>query len=186
MITTGKLKEITELAESVPEPFRVKCFELLLSHHLSAQEGKDEFKGGSKKETKTDAPPQKFILPIDVKAFLNQYSLGEASVKKLFFIEGNNIRPIYELKVHKKAAAQIQHALLMSLESALISGEFKFSSAGLRQRCKDLKCFDSANFMATLKNNSSYFKDLDDEESICLSTDGKAELADVIEKLINE
>jgi hypothetical protein len=186
MITTEKLKEITELAESVPEPFRLKCFELLLSHHLSAQETKHDTKVTPKGETKTEFPKHTFVLPIDVKAFLNQYSIDEAVLSKLYFIEGNNVRPIYNLKAHKKAAAQIQHALLMSLENALINGEFRFNIEALRQRCKDLKCFDAANFMAILKKNSSLFKDLDDEEAVFLSTDGKAELANVIEELVNE
>ena len=186
MITTQKLKEITDLAESVPEAFRLKCFELLLSHHLSSvQEAKNGTKG-TPKETKTEFLKQTFILPIDVKAFLNQYSIDEVVLKKLYFIEGYNVRHIYNLKVHKKAAAQIQHALLMSLENALINGEFRFKIETLRQRCKDLKCFDTANFMAILKKNSSLFKSLDDEEAVFLSTDGKAELANIIEELVNE
>ncbi len=185
MITTEKLKEITKLAESVPEPFRLKCFELLLSHYLSAQETKHDTKVTPKGETKTESK-QTFVLPIDVKAFLNQYSIDEAVLSKLYFIEGNNVRPIYNLKTHKKAVAQIQHALLMSLESALINGEFRFNIETLRHRCKDLKCFDAPNFMAILKKNSSLFKSLDDEEAVFLSTDGKAELANVIEELVNE
>jgi hypothetical protein len=186
MITTEKLKEITELAESVPESFRLKCFELLLSHHLSAQETKHDTKVTHKGEAKDEFPKHTFVLPIDVKAFLNQYSIDEAVLNKLYLIEGNNVRPIYNLKVNKKAASQIQHALLMSLENALINGEFKFKIETLRQRCKDLKCFDTANFMAILKKNSSLFKSLDDEEAVFLSTDGKAELADTIEELVNE
>ena len=33
-ITSEQLKEISNLAESVPDQFRVKCFELLLANHL--------------------------------------------------------------------------------------------------------------------------------------------------------
>lgn len=186
MITKEKLKEITELAESVPDPFKLKCFELILMHKLSAEPGLSDEENSPKEEPKKVFPEQTFIVPIDVKAFLSQYSLNENVINKLYFIEGNNIRPIYTLKVHKKARAQIQHALLLALENALISQEFKFNTDTLRQRCKDLKCLDTANFTAILKKNSSLFKSLDDEEAVFLSTDGKAELADVIEELVNE
>jgi hypothetical protein len=155
-----------------------------LSHHLSLALGIKNDTKGSTKETKTEFLKQTLILPIDVKAFLNQYSIDEGVLKKLYFIEGNNVRHIYNLKVDKKAAAEIQHALLISLENALTNGEFRFNIEELRKRCKDLKCFDSANFTAILKKNSSLFKSLDDEEAIFLSTDGKAELADVVEELV--
>lgn len=186
MITTEKLKEITELTQSVPDLFRLKCFELLLSNYLSAQDIERGKKAIPEGEVKTEFPKDAFVLPIDVKAFLNQYSFNEAVLNKLYFIEGDNVRHIYKLKVDKKAAAQIQHALLMSLENALINGEFRFKIESLRQRCKDQRCLDTANFMAILKKNSSLFKSLDDEEAVFLSTDGKVKLADVIEELVNE
>jgi hypothetical protein len=184
MITVEELKEITELAESVPEQFRLKCFELLLSHHLSSQEKAPELKV---KQKTTEPGASGFVLPIDVKVFIGQHSIDEASLEKLFFIEGGNIRPIYMLKTRKKATAQIQLALLMALENALMNGEFKFSIESLRQRCKeDFKCFDSANFAANLKNNTLLFNSLVDESAVFLSPDGKIQLADVIEKVINE
>lgn len=180
-ITIEQLKEISNLSESVPEPFRLKCFELLLSDYLSKETNFSE------KDTKEDVHKKTsehkvFIIPIDVKAFLNQYTIDESILKKLFFIENNEICPIYELSIHKKAKAQMAHALIMSLENALLSGEFKFSVAALRQRCNDRKCFDTANFQAILKKNKNLFKSLNPEKDVYLSADGKAELADVLEE----
>jgi len=187
MITTEKLKEIADLAKSVPEVFQLKCFDLLLSHYLSGQVVKhDTVK--IPPEMKRESRRQPFVLPIDIKAFLNQYTLDVAVLNKLYYTEGKNIRPVYKLKVHKKATAQIQHALLMALENAFTSGEFKFNIKTLRQRCRDLKCIDSANFTAILRKNAALFKNLslDDEESVFLSSEGKAKLADIIEGIVNE
>lgn len=182
-ITSEQLKEISNLAESVPEQFRVKCFELLLAHHLSSHETQTGEKS-KKEEThkKTSDHKSTFIIPIDVKAFLNQYTIDESILSKLFFIENNEIRPIYELSIHKKTKAQISHALIMSLENSLLTGEFKFNVEALRQRCTDKKCLDAPNFMAILKKYKDFFKSFDSTKDVYLSTDGKTELADILEE----
>lgn len=182
-ITPDKLKEISNLAESVPEPFRLKCFELLLAHSLTGEEPvKDKKDHSDEGKGKHDHAKKDFILPIDVKALLNQYSLEESILQKLFFIEGTEIRPIYKLNIHKKAKAQMALALLMTLENALSTGEFKFTVDTLRQRCVELKCLDAANFMAVLERNKNLYKSYDPKKEIFLSTDGKAELADFLEQ----
>jgi hypothetical protein len=182
-ITPEKLKEITALAESVPEAFRLKCFELLLTHFLAGDQTATEKKIPAKGDAQVkDGSKTDFILPIDVKAFLNQYSLDESTLQKLFLIEGPEIRPVYKLTIHKKAKAQMSHALLLALENALSSGEFKFSVDALRQRCIDQKCYDKPNFMAVLDRNKNLYKSYDPKKDIQLSTEGKAELADVFEQ----
>ena len=182
-ITAEKLKEITTLAESVPEAFRLKCFELLLAHALAGDQPSREKKEHPKEgEMKKTPGTTNFILPIDVNAFLNQYSLEDAILQKLFFIEGSEVRPVYTLNIHKKAKAQMSHALLMALENALSTGEFKFTIEALRQRCIDQKCYDKPNFMAVLERNKSLYKSYDPKKDIFLSTDGKGELADVLEQ----
>lgn len=182
-ITADKLKEISALAESVPEPFRLACFELLLGHFLTGKEpAKDKKEYTDEGEPKHETKKAEFIVPIDVKAFLNQYSIEGSVLGKLFFIEGSQIRPVYKLDIHKKAKAQISHALLMAFENALFSGEFKFTVDSLRQRCVDQKCLDAPNFLAVLERNKGLYKSYDPKQEIFLSTDGKAELADLLEQ----
>lgn len=181
-ITPDKLKEIASLAESVPEPFRLKCFELLLNHTLEgvrpSKDTKEHTDDGKAKQTRH----AEFIVPVDVKALLNQYSLQDEILQKIFFIDGSEIRPIYKLNIHKKAKAQMAHALLISLENALANGEFKFTVETLRQRCIDQKSYDKPNFLAVLERNKNLFKSYDPQKEIHLSTDGKAELADFLEQ----
>jgi hypothetical protein len=126
-ISEDELKRIVELANSVPENYRLKCFELLLGQALQVTTG-----GLPPPTIPKPIPPvtsqpiqTNFLLPIDVKAFLNQYRLNESLLWKCFHIEGNEIRPIYHLKTHKKARAQIELALMMSLQSAMASGQFQ-------------------------------------------------------------
>jgi hypothetical protein len=133
-------------------------------------------------------PATPFIIPIDVKALLNQYKLPEDTLWQVFHVQGGEIRPIYQLKTLKKGRAQIEHALLMSLESALTSGngQFQVTTEALREKCTEQGCYDKSNFAQHLKNNAKYFRSVELDGTLVLSPDGKAELADVIETLTSK
>jgi len=183
-ITEDNLKKIVELANSVPEEYRPKCFELLLARALQdATLATAHQKTTIPPVVQPPPAPPKFVLPIDVKAFLSQYTLDESLLWKCFHAEGNELRPIYALKTHKKAEAQTQHALMMALESAMTSGQFQVASGELRARCVEHKCCDSPNFMKNLKGKASLFKAVNADEPLTLSPAGKAELAELLESL---
>lgn len=185
-ITAEQLKGIAELANSVDQEYRVKCFELLLAHALQIPAIPKDNLASKPVPTPTTVPfiaEQPFMLPIDVKALLSQYSLSEAKIWKLFLAEGNEIRHLYHLSSTKKATVQIQHALLMALENALLTGQFQVGIEDLRKRCSEAKCLDPINFSTTLKNKKDLFKSVNKEEPLVLSPEGKSELADLIEKL---
>lgn len=185
-ITTEELQKIVELANSVPDEYKQKCFELLLADALRMKQpvirGVLPEKQGTElpATTKTQVP---FILPIDVRAFLSQYGLDESVLWKYFLRDGDEIRPTYQLKVTKKGTAQIQHALMQILENAIVKGQFEIDVEALRTRCIDQKCYDKANFAANLKNNAKLFKSLDADQPLALSPDGKSELAELLEQL---
>ncbi len=185
MITSEELQKIVELANGVPEVYREKCFELLLSHALYGNQpsmpAPSPMPSGL---PQTPAPTGKpFVLPIDVKAFLGQYGLDESVLWKFFIADGQDIRPIYQLQANKKATAQIQHALMMALENALSSGLFQVDIESLRTRCNDQKCYDQPNFMKNIKDKTNLFKSIANDEPLSLSPEGKSELADLIEQL---
>jgi hypothetical protein len=173
----SKIKSFVEIAEKLPERYREKCFEVMLTNYLSTL---TTAKRPEITVTPPPTPTAKPIIPIDVKAFLQQYSIPEDSIQKLFFVEGQEIRPIYNLKTTKKSDAQMQVASLIAFEHALKEGKFEFSMQEVRQKCKELKVYDMSNFTAHFKNNTKLFKDLTDEEHIELSTDGKDQLSEVI------
>lgn len=181
-VTPEQLKEIVDLANSVPDEFKQKCFELLLAHSLAGRTIKEEpiQKPPAPVPATSPKPP---VLPIDVRAFFSQYNIDQSKLAKLFFIEGSEIRPLYHIKTTVKANAQVQLALLMTLEQALNDGQFSVQIESLRTRCDELKMYDSVNFMTILKKNSSLFKAVDKSQPLVLSSDGKSELADLIEEL---
>jgi hypothetical protein len=182
-ITEDELKEIVGLANSVPEEYRQKCFELLLSRYLQGTLPAAPPPALSAPVSVPQPTSKLFTMPIDVRAFLTQYGLTEDILRRVYHIEGNEVRPIYALKTTKKGTAQVEHALLMALESALLTGQFQVEPEELRQRCVDQKCYDKSNFAQHLRNNAKYFKGINLEEPLVLSPDGKAELAEVLERL---
>ena len=131
---------------------------------------------------KQTPPPVKFVLPIDVKAFLTQYGLDETVLTKCFLIDGAEIRQIFHPKTTKKAKVQIYTALLMALENAMSTGKFEVEIEALRARCKEQKVYDTPNFMKTLKLSSDLFKGVSTKKPLSLSPDGKSELADLLEE----
>lgn len=184
IISDDELQEIVRQAETVPQDYRVKCFELLLAHAL----GQLSQRGVPPATPTPPTPPvsRELILPIDVKAFLTQYGLEETVIRKYFLIQGQEIRPIYRLSVTKKARAQVQHSLMIALESALSTGAFQVNIEALRARCHDQNHYDSANFMKTIRENANLYKAIDDVDVLTLSPDGKSELAELLEELAQE
>src|SRR5690606_34374485 len=118
-ISKEEIKKILELIDEVPEQYRAKAFELLLAHELNylgapISETKNvsvAHRAGEGTEIEKDTPSD-FIFPIDVRAFLTQYSLGEHVISKVVLIEGQEVRPVYRLQETSKAKAQTKHALL--------------------------------------------------------------------------
>ena len=186
-ITSEELQKIVELANSVPSEYRQKCFELLLINALQMTHPLT-INTPAVKPPDTELPvtpkvQHPFIMPIDVRAFLSQYGLDESVLWKFFIREGDEIRPIYQLKVTKKATAQIQHALMLILENAIIKGQFQVEIEVLRTRCIDHKCYDAPNFTKNIKDNANLFKSTANDQPLTLSPDGKSELAELLEQL---
>lgn len=178
----SKIKEFIDIVEKLPDRYRETCFEVLLSEYLSSKRSQEKI------EEKAEVTPLpslgRFTIPIDVRAFLQQHSVPEENIQKLFVMAGDEIRTTYTIETTKKSKAQIQLSLLVALENALKpGGKFEFSMEAVRQRCIDHKVYDRPHFKAHFKNNKELFAGLTDEEHVGLSPDGKAELAEVILEL---
>jgi hypothetical protein len=167
-------KQAAKIAEKVPEKFQTQCFEIVFQSFITGKlpsQASSKAEGVSKDEANLK-PSVEFVVPIDVRAFLQQNNVPEESLPKLFLMQGNEVRPTYKIETTKKAKAQMQIALLSALENAL--------RGSIRQRCKELRCYDSRNFNSIFKGNHGLFKSLEDMEHVELSPDGKSELAEAI------
>lgn len=166
------------MVEKLPEKYKDKTFEMLLTELLNEK--------NADVEVKEDTKNASIIIPVEVKGLLKKHIISEKSLEKIFYIENKQVVPIYELPTDKRATSQIQLALLIALENSLNQnvGKLEFSIENVRQGCKDRKCYDAGNFTTNFNNKKTLFGDLGDPQNVSLSKDGKDELAKTIQELI--
>jgi hypothetical protein len=177
------IKKIIELVEKLPEQYRATSFEVLLNAHLKGVAPPVETT--EKQPKPKDEVSAKPDLPIDVKAFLMQFTIPDEAIDKLFLRHGTEIRPIYKIPEGTKGTGQIQVALLSALENALKSpdAKFEFSFEHVRELCKWYHKYDTDHFKSVFGKSKRLFVNLSDEEHVELSPDGKSELADLVAEL---
>jgi hypothetical protein len=180
----ANILRFVQIAEKLPEVYREKCFETLLTHYLGSASSLGAVTT-QVKESESPKDQRKFQIPLDVRAFLTQYKIPEDTLHQLFLIEWPDIRPIYPLKSAKGSTAQIRLALLKALENALRpEGRFEFSFDDVKKSCQAHGVYDASNFRNNFNNNARLFRGLKTEKNVELSPDGKAELADTISAVL--
>jgi hypothetical protein len=200
-----RIKEIAEIAGSLPESLQQSCFEILLKHYLNPEQAGTPMPVAAAKddvhiEPVPVAPPaaveppapagQADVLQADLhvktRRFMEKYAVTLGELNNLFYKEDGQIKPLYEdLKTTRLAESQIRLALLQSLQHALTSGDFETQIETVRNECRDRKCYDKANFAANFRNNASLFDQeySKDTVTIKLSEDGRREVAQLVKEL---
>ncbi len=173
------IQDIINFTNTIDEVYREKCFEVLLNHYISNSAG---IRNSSLMLEYTNmASETQKNLPADLRTFLQENTIPEETVNKLFLMEKGEARPIYTITEKRKAIAQIQIALLAAFENALTSpnGVFEFPINTVRQRCIDYNVYDGTDFMFNFKNRAGLFTNLD-HDIVRLTPMGKTELANII------
>jgi len=197
--------EIVEIARACPENLQQICFGSLLAHFLQGlrppvaaverDKKADEAKATEKPADGTSgvqaAQRQKDLcfddLHLKVKKFIQKEGITVDKLNNLFYIEADKILPLHDdLKTTRMAESQLRITLLQGFVNAISCGEFEAKIENVRAECIQRKCYDSANFTATFKNNKSLFdftKFDKSTKSVHLSDAGKKILGDLIKEL---
>ncbi len=194
-----EIQEIVEIVKTVPEPLQLRAFEILLQDAIDRVGRKERSRRDSEKEDDRDddvkdkkrdkdrEPESEGLdpntLPMRVKAFMKRTKVTAPQIEKLFHIEGKQFEPIWAVKVTKFSKAQVQIALLQSLQRALTSGEFSFDREEVRTECKNKKSYDNTNFKVNFQNSAKYFSGLEKDGLVSLTDDGMTALANLITEL---
>src|SRR5205809_8128283 len=143
----AEIQEIIEFVRTIPESLQLRTLELLLQDTLSRAEGKKRGQERIEKiedEGRDTKPPLRRgtgigldtgKLPMRVKAFMKKHEVTDKQLDKLFHIENGQYEPIWTLETTKFAKAQVQIALLQSLQRGLTSGEFSFDREEVKAAC---------------------------------------------------
>lgn len=190
-----EVAEIAEIAASVPEPFRDKCFELLLSHLLGASSGgsagEADERGSIQENAGGGGGTQDGITPLPIQSqlrvFMNKTGVSKQELESVVMFEDGEAHFIREPTPKNVAAGQMEWALLLALKNAVENNKLETDPEDVRSMCQEKGFYDKSNFSANFKkpaNSALFRKALEGQgEPQPLSNDGQAALAKLVKAL---
>ena len=168
-----KLKEVVAIAETCPEKYQVKCFEILLSSFV---------------RTETEVPIIGAAITTGqvgekvAPAFFARQNITEEEWQKVFHFDGTTYSIIVDdLKETTKSKKQVNLALLEGIKELLTGGVATIVRDDLIELCKKYYAYDSSNFAAHMKKQKSLFLARGDNWS--LTKPGEKRAAEVVKDL---
>ena len=90
--------------------------------------------------------------------FLDQHQLPEASISRVYHLNGNSYRIIVkDLKEKTNSKKQVKLALLLGVGGLLAGGQPVFSKERLIEACKEYGAYDAPNFASHMKKQRDMF-----------------------------
>jgi len=201
-----EIKQIADIAASVPEQFRDKCFELLLTNLVQANAGErrderktePERKAGSGTEgadtaEKLPPPPprkdgSKITLTTQLRLLMRRTTLNEEEIGSVI-MQGDDGDVHFVREPHNVplAQGQIEWALLLALKNAIKNDSMTVDPEDVRSVCQEKGFYDRANFASIFKrpNYSKYFKEalVPQGQAQPLTADGQDALGKLVKRL---
>lgn len=188
-----EIKEISEIACGVPEQFRDKCFEILLSNLLSTGDSSPIHPPKAKQESKDKELKTPKTLgagistPAQIRVLMSKTGVTTDDIAKVLFVEDGEVHFFREPSHTTVAKGQIEWALLLALKNGLLNNTLAADPEEVRSICQDKGFYDRANFAKNFKNENAkkLFKDTmkAQGEAQALSTEGQEALGTLIKDL---
>jgi uncharacterized protein YcgL (UPF0745 family) len=189
-----EIKEITSIAESVPEAFREKCFELLLNKVLAREtrHKPDEVEKGKLKHEESELDraghgPSTLSLQGQVKAFMRRRDITPEQMETLLMIENGEVHFLKEPSHGEAKRGQNEWALLLALKSGLLNNILKADPEDVRSIVQEKGFYNATNFATNFKGDrySGYFKEPLRTQGTAqpLTPEGEKALAELIKTL---
>lgn len=179
-----EIKEIADIAASVPESLREKCFEVMLNHLLAGQreEEKEEEGTGRRRGERVGIE-----LPSHVRAFMRRNDITLEQIESIVMLEGDDLHFIKEPTTKKVAKGQSDWALLIALKNGILKDSLKADPEEVRSIVQEKGLYDAANFAANFKKkkHAGLFRSPLEPQGTpqALSRAGETELANLIKQL---
>ena len=190
---TKQIAEIVTVVETVPEPLREKCFELLFNAVFAGLPPPAKPARPAAPETPAPPTPETQIqhgkrLPPNVLAFARRQNVTQEELGKLFILDHDPLLPIYKLPQGNTAQAQLSKVMMVLLENGLLNNSLSAPYTELRDNVKEDGLFDG-NFNKILKRNHTLFKgaimkdSIRESETVELTGLGMDKLASIIKEM---
>ena len=179
-----EIREIADIAASVPDRFKEKCFEVLLGNLISGTA--NDIGGSSQQEGPPPPPPPGRELPIttQLRVFMRRRKITEDALKVVLMVADGEAHFLSEPTPQNTAEGQTQWALLLALKNGVLNNSLEADPEEVRSICQDKGLYDPANFAAHFKKAkfAKLFKGLMEPQGDPqrLTTDGETELATLI------
>jgi hypothetical protein len=189
----SSIKEISEIASSVPEQFRDKCFEMLLHALLAGEKTTAKEDGGAtqphKHSDQTEQPPTSPTIKLNtqLRLLLHKTGLTEEELNKVVLAEDNEVHFVQQPHPTKMREGQLEWSLLMALKTAIQRNALEADPEEIRSQCIDAGFYDKANFAANFK--SPKFKTLfkgtlaPQGNAVALTPAGQDALGELVKRL---
>ena len=195
------VKEISEIAASVPEQFRDKCFELLLvsllGQHRSADRDsaidKDESDKSniSKKNYESDKGTKNSLpMTTQLRLLMKKTGVTADELDKVVMYDNEEVHFIKEPHDVSISTGQLEWALLLGLKNAILKDSMSADPEDVRSICQAKGFYDKTNFATNFKStkNAKMFKSalVPQGPAEPLSSDGQDSLGKLIKRLASE
>jgi hypothetical protein len=191
------VKEIAEIAASVPEQFRDKCFELLLTNLLRENDGDgttgdDKNKKEERKSPEDETKPKGDGVPIttQLRVLMKKTDVTKEEIDKILLYDNKAVHFIKEPSTKGVTTGQMEWALLLALKNAIENDSLATDPEELRSVCQDKGYYDKTNFSGVLKQerNAKLFRKALVKQGPAepLSSDGQDALGELIKRLATE
>lgn len=151
---TEEIKLITEIADGVPEPYRERCFEVLLQSLLT-EKGKHPHVPEHLPIPMLPQPPlskgEKIPVTTQIRLFMSKTGVTEADLSSILLYADDEIHFLWKPKPAVIAQGQIEWALLLALKKAILSNEISVDPEDVRKICQEEGFYDPANFASNFK-----------------------------------
>jgi hypothetical protein len=162
----GDVKEIAEIASSLPEKFRDKCFELLLTHLLAghAQRPDTNRIASPDKETPPanplEAPGNAIPVTTALRVLMQKTQITKEELDKVILYDDGQVHFIRAPHDTGITTGQMEWALLLALKNAIENNSLSTDPEQVRSVCQEKGFYDRKNFAATFKaeRNARLFK----------------------------
>jgi hypothetical protein len=191
------VNEIAGIAASVPEQFRDKCFELLLSSLLGQDHPTDKVDKNisteKEAETSTDEaePPKGTKIPMttQLRLLMKKTGVTAQELDKVLMYDDGEVHFVREPHDTAISTGQIEWSLLLALKNAILKDSITTDPEDVRSICQEKGFYDKANFATNFKSARSVklFKAplVPQGDAQPLSSDGQDALGRLVKRLSN-
>ncbi|WP_086933398.1 hypothetical protein [Agarilytica rhodophyticola] len=191
-----EIKDIADVASSVPEPFRERCFEILLENLLAegdagktATPPKPKEKGRATADSDHGKPAgQNIPTPAKVRVFMKRTGVSDDDLQALFLYEDDELHFIKEPAAEVVSTGQIEWALLIALKNGILENSMSCDAESVRSICQEKGYYDKKNFSTIFKkpaNLKLFSAPLESQgEAQSLSNDGQDYLGKIVKSLV--